>query len=193
MYGFKYSYAIQIICKQLYDFKYFYLIQIICTQLYGFQYSYLIQIICSQLYGFKYSYLIQIICTHLYGFKYSYVIQIICNQLNCFKYSYLIQIIFTQLYGFKYSYVIHIICKWRSYCPNAQEKIIKQYLPTPLASANRQKMPITTLGMDETTCTLRNAPDVHIIFPSWCSSVYSLSCVIQHVNYTQVQNFDSRQ
>ena len=34
-------------------------------------------------------------------------------------------------------------------------------------------------------------PDAHIIFSSWCSSQYSLSRVIQHVNYTQVQNFDS--
>ena len=34
-------------------------------------------------------------------------------------------------------------------------------------------------------------PDAHIISPSRCSSEYSLSCVIQHVNYTQVQNFDT--
>ena len=34
-------------------------------------------------------------------------------------------------------------------------------------------------------------PDAHIIFPSWCSSQYSLSRVIQHVSYTQVQNFES--
>ena len=34
------------------------------------------------------------------------------------------------------------------------------------------------------------SPNAHIIFPSWCSSEYSLSCVTQHVNYTQVQNFD---
>ena len=27
-------------------------------------------------------------------------------------------------------------------------------------------------------------PDAHIIFPSGCSSDYSLSRVIQHVNYT---------
>ena len=33
-------------------------------------------------------------------------------------------------------------------------------------------------------------PDAHIIFPSWCSSDYSLSRIIQHVNYTQVPNFD---
>ena len=33
--------------------------------------------------------------------------------------------------------------------------------------------------------------DMHIIFPSWYSSEYSLSHVIQHVNYTQVQNFDT--
>ena len=33
-------------------------------------------------------------------------------------------------------------------------------------------------------------PDAHIIFPSWCSSEYSLSLVIQHMNYTQVQNFN---
>ena len=30
-------------------------------------------------------------------------------------------------------------------------------------------------------------PDTHIIFPSPCSSQYALWCVIQHVNYTQVQ------
>ena len=34
-------------------------------------------------------------------------------------------------------------------------------------------------------------PDAHMIFPSWCSSEYSLSHVTQHMNYTQVQNFDS--
>ena len=34
-------------------------------------------------------------------------------------------------------------------------------------------------------------PDAHIIFPSWCSTDYSLSRVIQHMNYTQVQNSDS--
>ena len=34
-------------------------------------------------------------------------------------------------------------------------------------------------------------PDAHIIFSSWCSSQYSLSCVILHVNDTQVQNFDN--
>ena len=33
-------------------------------------------------------------------------------------------------------------------------------------------------------------PDVHIIFPSWCSSDDSLSHIIQHMNYTQVPNFD---
>ena len=33
-------------------------------------------------------------------------------------------------------------------------------------------------------------PDVHIVFPSWCSSDYSLSRVIQHMNYTQVSKFD---
>ena len=33
-------------------------------------------------------------------------------------------------------------------------------------------------------------PNAHIIFPSWCSSNNSLSCLIQHVNYTQVPNFD---
>ena len=33
-------------------------------------------------------------------------------------------------------------------------------------------------------------PDVHIIFPSWCSREYSLSRVIQRMNYTQVPNFD---
>ena len=36
-------------------------------------------------------------------------------------------------------------------------------------------------------------PDAHIIFPSWCSSEYSLSRLTQHVNYTQVQNFDTNQ
>ena len=30
-------------------------------------------------------------------------------------------------------------------------------------------------------------PDVHIIFPSWYSSEYSLSSVIQHVNYTSTE------
>ena len=33
-------------------------------------------------------------------------------------------------------------------------------------------------------------PNVHIIFHSWCSSDYLLSRVIQHVNSTQVPNFD---
>ena len=33
-------------------------------------------------------------------------------------------------------------------------------------------------------------PDAHIIFPSWCSSEYSLSRITQYMNYTQVQNFD---
>ena len=35
-------------------------------------------------------------------------------------------------------------------------------------------------------------PNVHIIFPSWCSRDYSLSRIIQHVNYTQVPNFDRK-
>ena len=34
-------------------------------------------------------------------------------------------------------------------------------------------------------------PNAHIIFPSWCSSEYSLSRLTQHVNYTQVQNYDN--
>ena len=34
-------------------------------------------------------------------------------------------------------------------------------------------------------------PDALIIFPSWCSSDYSLSHIIQHVNYTQVPKIDS--
>ena len=36
-------------------------------------------------------------------------------------------------------------------------------------------------------------PEVHIIFPSCYSSDYSLSRVIQHVNYTQVPNFDKNE
>ena len=47
----KYSYLIQMFCRQLNVFKYFYLIQIIGTQLYGIKYSYLIQIIFTQLFG----------------------------------------------------------------------------------------------------------------------------------------------
>ena len=33
-------------------------------------------------------------------------------------------------------------------------------------------------------------PNAHIIFPSWCSSQYSLSRIIQHMNYTQAHNFN---
>ena len=33
-------------------------------------------------------------------------------------------------------------------------------------------------------------PDVHITFPSWCSSDNSFLRIIQHVNYTQVPKFD---
>ena len=34
-------------------------------------------------------------------------------------------------------------------------------------------------------------PDVHITFPSWCSTECLFSHVTQHVNYTQVQNFSN--
>ena len=34
-------------------------------------------------------------------------------------------------------------------------------------------------------------PNAHIIFPSRSSSDYSLSRIIQHMNYTQVPNFDN--
>ena len=34
-------------------------------------------------------------------------------------------------------------------------------------------------------------PDAHIILPSWCASDNSLSRVTQHVNYSQVPNFDN--
>ena len=83
-----------------------------------------------------------------------------------------------------------------------KEKIIFTGLAARLTSANKQ-MPAymgasvatsrltanqhTVNGRDHLCIVER--PDVHIIFPSWCSSEYSLSCVIQHVNYTQVLKF----
>ena len=55
---------------------------------------------------------------------------------------------------------------------------------TPRLTANQH----TGNGRDHLCMVERH--DEHIIFPSWCSRDYSLSHVIQHMNYTQVPNFD---
>ena len=58
-------------------------------------------------------------------------------------------------------------------------------IATPELTANHH----TGNGRDHLCIVER--PDAHIIFSSWCSSHYSLSRVIQQVNYTQVQNFNN--
>ena len=65
---------------------------------------------------------------------------------------------------------------------NIQEFIF--HLVSPGLTANHH----TGNGRDQ--LHIGECPNAHIIFPSWCSSEYSLSCVTQHMNYTQVQNFD---
>ena len=97
-----------------------------------------------------------------------------------------------------------LLCsKLKKLLPNTQEKIILTNLVARLVSANKQ-MPMsgpaymhasiatprltanqhTGNGRDHLRMVER--PDAHIIFPSWCSSEYSLSHITQHVNYTQV-------
>ena len=57
-------------------------------------------------------------------------------------------------------------------------------ITTPGLTANQH----TGNGWDHLRMVER--PDAYIIFPSWSSNDYSLSCVIQQMNYTQVLNFD---
>ena len=57
-------------------------------------------------------------------------------------------------------------------------------IATPRLTANQH----TGNGRDH--LHMEERPDVYIIFPSWCSSDYSLSRVIQNMNYAQVPNFD---
>ena len=100
--------------------------------------------------------------------------------------------------------------QWGSYSPNAQEKIILTGSVARLTSANSQMPMSGPAYMDASVATPKltanqhtmnggdhlrvvERPDVHIIFPFWCSSDYSLSHVIQHVNYTQLPNFDNQE
>ena len=105
--------------------------------------------------------------------------------------------------------IVTAVYDGRSYCPNTHEKIILTGSAARLTSANKQMPTSGSAYMDASVATPRltanqhtgngqdhlrmvEHPDVHIIFPSWCSREYSLSCVIQHVDYTQVPNFDMK-
>ena len=60
------------------------------------------------------------------------------------------------------------------------------YMHTSIATPGLATNHHTGNGLDHLRIVKR--PDAHIIFPSSCSSGYSLWRVIQHVNYTQVQD-----
>ena len=68
--------------------------------------------------------------------------------------------------------------------PMSRPAYMDASIATPRLTANQH----TGNGRDH-LCIVEH-PDVLIIFPSWCSSDHSLSHIIQHVNYTQVPNFD---
>ena len=89
--------------------------------------------------------------------------------------------------------------RWRSYCHNAQEKIINNTYQWggPAGISYQTKMPmsgpvsIATPGLAANHHTgngqdhlhIVEYPKGHLIFSSWCSRHYLLSHVIQHVKY----------
>ena len=99
-----------------------------------------------------------------------------------------------------------VIWVWRSYCPNAQDKIINNiywlgglagiwltdknmlmsgpvYMHTSIVTPGLAVNPHIGNGRNHRCIVER--PDMYIIFLSSCSSQISLWHIIQHVNYTQ--------